>query len=221
MNTAPSMPLTLDNLRVACGKALPYPLADTALEGLRAYLETLLKWNKVMNLVGPSDWRDVLETLVLDSFYLASFLSGLPLPAEPRCRDLGSGAGLPGIPLRLVWDKGEYVLVEAREKRALFLKTVVGLLHLPGVRVFHGRAEKNLAAEPPVDLIVSRAFMPWEKVLDLVREFVVPGGVVVFLTLTPIPDNPPAGWTGLAERSYSTAGALRHFWAFRRDDKSV
>ncbi len=221
MTAEPAVPLTLDTLRAACEAALPYPLADAALEGLRAYLETLLKWNKVMNLVGPSDWRDVLETLVSDSFHLASFLNGLSLPAEPRCRDLGSGAGLPGIPLRLVWDKGEYVLVEAREKRALFLKTVVGLLQLPEVRVFQGRAEKNLAAEPPVDLIVSRAFMPWEKVLDLVREFVVPGGAAVFLTLTPIPDNPPAGWTGLAEQSYSAAGAFRYFWAFRRDDESV
>ncbi len=216
MNAAP--PLTSDSLRDACAEALPgFPLTEPALAGLRLYLETLLKWNKAMNLVGPSTWLEVLETLIVDSFHLALFLDELPLPPEPRCRDLGAGAGLPGIPLRLLRQQGEYVLVEAREKRALFLKTVLGLLGLPGTRVFHGRAEAFLAAEPAADLIVSRAFMPWEKVLDLVREFVAPGGFTVFLTLRPLPENPPVGWTGAAERSYTVAGSSRYLWAFRRD----
>ena len=209
--------LTPQTLRAACAELLPeFPLADEAAVGLCLYLETLLKWNKAMNLVGPSAWPEVLETLILDSFHLALFLDGLALPSEPRCRDLGSGAGLPGIPLRLIRQSGEYVLVEAREKRALFLKTVLGLLALPGVRVFHGRAENFLAGNPLADLIVSRAFMPWEKVLELVREYVAPGGLVVFLTLRSLPEEWPGGWTGAAERRYSVAGAVRYFWAVRR-----
>lgn len=214
-------PLNHETLRAACAEFLPeFSLTDTALAGLCVYLETLLKWNKVMNLVGTSNWRDTLETLICDSFRLSLFLDDLPLPAEPRCCDLGAGAGLPGIPLRLVRQEGAYVLVEAREKRALFLKTITGLLHLPGVKVFHGRAENFLAKEAPIDLTVSRAFMPWEKVLDLVADYTAPGGFAVFLTLAPLPESLPDGWTGTAERRYTVAGATRYFWAIRRDGTS-
>ncbi len=183
---------------------------------LAAYLSLLAKWNRTMNLVGPEHWRDILETLVVDSLFLADFVRSLSLPKAPRCWDLGAGAGLPGVPLRMLWREGEYTLVEVREKRALFLQTVLAACPLPGVRVFRGRAEAFMAARPPAHMVVSRAFMPWEKVLDLVGGRLEAGGVCVFLTLEPLPSTLPKDWTARGEKRYIVKNTARCFWALAR-----
>lgn len=183
---------------------------------LDAYLDLLVKWNRVMNLVGRSTKREILSQLAVDSFFLADFLRALPLPEEPECWDLGSGAGLPGAPLRMLWRQGRYCLVESREKRALFLKTVLAACPLPGVSVFQGRAEAFMPTRPPADLIVSRAFMPWKKMLALTAPFTRSGSVCLFLTLCPLPSELPEGWTAQAEERYMAGGGARYFWAIRR-----
>ena len=117
-----------------------------------------------MNLVGTRTAEDTFFTLVVDSLHLGRFLrEDVEYSAAPCCWDLGSGAGLPGLPLRMIWQEGDYWLVEAREKRALFLSTVLAKYPLPGTHVFRGRAEAFMAGPPArtADLIVSRAFMPW------------------------------------------------------------
>lgn len=92
----------LARLAAATGADVP----QEALEPLGVYLEMLCQWNKAMNLVGPHSWQDMLTRLVADSFHLASFLDSLSVPAAPLTWDLGAGAGLPGIPLRMLWTKG-------------------------------------------------------------------------------------------------------------------
>lgn len=124
-----------------CAREAGVTVPGAVLPGLADYLQLLCRWNRAMNLVGARHWRDAMQRLVADSFHLADFLDGLPLPEEPLCWDLGSGAGLPAIPLRMVWRRGTCWLVEAREKRALFLSTVLARVPLPGTRVFRGRVE--------------------------------------------------------------------------------
>ena len=102
-------------IRPLCEKA-GFSLEPEQASQLAGYLELLMRWNKMMNLVGARHWRDALDELILDSFHLAAFLGGgyLPaLPADPVTWDLGSGAGLPGIPLRMVWRNGSYWMVES------------------------------------------------------------------------------------------------------------
>jgi len=79
---------------------------DAALRSLGVYLELLMHWNRAMNLVGARTWQDAARTLVVDSLRFAPFLEGLPLSASPLCWDPGAGARLPGIPLRLLWNRG-------------------------------------------------------------------------------------------------------------------
>ena len=208
--------IATESIRVLCA-AQGFSFGPALLESLAAYLSLLTRWNRVMNLVGPTDWESILSTLVVDSFHLAGFLDALPLPGEPRCLDLGAGAGLPGIPLRMLWRKGSYTLVESRGKRALFLRAVLASCPLPGVRVFHGRAETAMAAGPPVSLTVSRAFMPWERVLELVADHTQTGGMCVFLTLAPAPASLPPGWSLGAEKAYLVGNAKRWFRALRRE----
>ena len=94
----------LARLVAATGAEVP----QAALEPLAEYLEMLCQWNKAMNLVGPHTWQDIFGRLAVDSFHLADFLNKLDLPEAPLCWDLGAGAGLPGIPLRMVWRRGAH-----------------------------------------------------------------------------------------------------------------
>ncbi|MEG2173714.1 MAG: RsmG family class I SAM-dependent methyltransferase [Desulfovibrionaceae bacterium] len=193
-----------------------------AVKQLATYLELLMQWNKVMNLVGAHTWQSAVLRLVADSFFLATFLDTLPLsPSAGRTGlhtwDLGAGAGLPGIPLRMVWDKGDYCLVEAREKRAVFLSTVLARIALPRTKVFRGRAEAFFSRQAHgADVIVSRAFLPWEQVLALVEPVLAPQGMVVFLASDPAPQELPVGFQVHAQYDYTIAARPRWFWAFTR-----
>jgi 16S rRNA (guanine527-N7)-methyltransferase len=197
-------------------ESLGFILSDAALLALSSYLALLVKWNRVMNLVGPSDWQDILSSLVIDSLYLAEFVQTLPLPEHPECRDLGAGAGLPGLPLRMIWQKGAYTLVEAREKRALFLRSCLAAAPLPGVSTYHGRAEAFMASAPHAHLTVSRAFLPWERVLALVSPYTGSGGFCLFLTLSPLPPSLPNDWRPFAEKRYTVHNSDRYFWALQK-----
>ena len=191
---------------------------EEALEPLGIYLEMLCQWNKAMNLVGPHSWQNMLTRLVADSFYLAPFLSGLPMPASPLTWDLGAGAGLPGIPLRMLWAEGSYYMVEVREKRALFLSSVLSRTQLPSTHVFRGPVEHFFQGQyRQADCIVSRAFMPWRQLLDLTLPRLRREGHLVILALEPAPEKLPAPWRVAAQHSYVAAGSGRWFWALSPD----
>lgn len=214
---------------LAAAKKTGRPIEPGQAGLLAVYLDQLVKWNRKMNLVGPSDWKTVFDTLVVDSLFLADFLAGLELAAAPLCLDLGAGAGLPGIPLRTIWQDGEYWLVEVREKRTLFMRSVLGKLKLPGTDVFHGKAEDALDrlaesgknGNATADLILSRAFMPWPKLLDFIRPMLrfddSHTGTVVILANTPPPSESELtdGWILTDVSSYSAAGKERFFWSIK------
>lgn len=217
-----NLPITPENIKKNC-LLLGFDFPAPVIAQLGIYLALLMKWNRVMNLVGAKDWQTALSNLLADSFHLARFLGDLPalrnIP-EPACLDLGAGAGLPGIPLRMLWQKGSYTLVEIREKRAVFMETVLASAALPGTHVFHGPAEEIFKRLPPVDMIVSRAFLPWEKVLDLVHDHLRPGGICIFSMLVPCPESLPGSWTKAGQYAYKvTDGRIetpRFFWALAR-----
>lgn len=206
-----------------CARRAGLPIPVRALRPLAAYLTELIRWNSVMNLVGARDWREALLNLAGDSFHLAVFLTDLPLPDAPLHWDLGSGAGLPGIPLRMVWEKGDYWLVEAREKRALFLSRMLCSLHLPRTHVHRGRVEQFFETQPrKADCVISRAFMPPETLLPLLAPHLAPEGLVVLLC-NRLPAVLPPGWERVAHRAYavrrpaaaSAAEETRRFLAVR------
>ncbi len=151
---------------------------------LRHYMDNLMLWNTRINLVGTLEWRETLTELIIDSYYLADFVKNLNLE-NPNTWDLGSGAGLPGIPLRILWHDGEYRLVEAREKRALFMTNFLLKEPLQNTKVFWGRAEKFFSqekeAEKFADLIISRAFMPYEELTEFIFPYLKKGGILLLM----------------------------------------
>ncbi len=193
-----------------------------SLEGLAAYLAMLMRWNHIMNLVGARSWQAAAKDLIADCLYLAEFLETLPLPASLVAWDPGAGAGLPGIPLRLVWQKGSYHMIEIRQKRALFISQALGTLSLPqtyvhnmDITAFMGDDAANRA-----DLVVSRAFLPWEKVLALFADHLAPGGHVVFMA-NEIPEaslfaTEAKGYVLADTHTYKSGSGTRCFFAAQR-----
>jgi len=209
---------------IDAAKKIGCPVNNEQAKSLAIYLDQLMKWNKKMNLVGPTNWRTVFNTLVVDSLYLADFLTGLKLTDTPLSLDLGAGAGLPGIPLRAIWQTGDYWLVEVREKRALFMSSILGKIDLPGTNVFRGKAEDALTRlaesgnHATADLILSRAFMPWRKLLDFTYPMLRENGTLVILANTPPPDQSelPSTWQLADIASYPVGKTERFFWSIRR-----
>lgn len=198
--------------------------SEKSLDGLWHYMSLLMKWNRVMNLVGKTQWEETLSTLVADSAFLLPFVKKLQkdglLDSAPLTWDLGAGAGLPGIPLRLIWPDGRYILVDSREKRILFLKTVLASHYFGDTEAIQMRVEHFFPTQPPAQMVVSRAFMPWEQVLELVAPHVAPGGLAVFLTLLPAPKVYPLGepgqrWELVQQQLYKIHGDIRYLWAWQ------
>ena len=210
-------------IRSLCEKA-GFTLDTQQASQLAGYLALLMQWNRMMNLVGARHWRDALEELIFDSFHLASFIKERladEIPDSPVTWDLGSGAGLPGIPLRIVWNDGSYWMVESRDKRTIFLSTVLARFPLTDTHVFRGRAEQFMEKKK-ADLIVSRAFMPWKDLLAFVRGHLTDNGCIIFLTKEELKPDADMPWTTVAIKQYAAGNALRYFCAFKeRHDNSV
>ena len=187
------------------------PVDSQVAEQLCVYLELLVKWNSRCNLVGPYPWPKILQELVLDSWHLAGFIAQLDLPAAPVSLDLGAGAGLPGIPLRVLWQHGSYWLVELREKRTIFLDYALTRLKLPETRVLRMDAGLALAEHAPVHLVLSRAFMPWPQLLELVGPHLADKGCLVCMSNDPTPKDLPPTWQAIGELRYTAAGKSRFF----------
>jgi 16S rRNA (guanine527-N7)-methyltransferase len=134
---------------------------------LLAYLDLITTWNKVFNLTNILNPREMVYLHLIDSLAIAPYLHG------SRLLDVGSGAGLPGIPLALVHPEQEWVLLDKNSKKTRFLTQAVAELGLRNVQVVHSRSEDF---QPAVgfDSILSRAYgtlsMFTETTQHLLRE---------------------------------------------------
>jgi len=167
----------------------------------------LLKWQKTQRLVGSADPRWIIEHLFLDSLL---FLKVLPAHVGSLL-DLGAGAGVPGIPIKLVRRDLALVLVESRRRRASFLSAVIRELGLDGVRVINARAEK-IRERIEVDAVVMRCAGPVEELRAAARTFVRPGGMIV---AAGPPEARPSGAGHWIEVADPVSGRGRRFLVLR------
>lgn len=132
-------------------EAMAIALSASASQRLSAYLSLLERWNRAYNLTAVREPEAMVVRHILDS------LSILPWVIGPRVLDVGSGAGLPGIPLAVIQSDHEFVLLDSNGKRTRFLIQVAVELQLKNIQVVRGRVE-DYQAETPFNSVVSRAF---------------------------------------------------------------
>jgi len=150
-------------------------LSASVEEQLLKYIELLVKWNRTYNLTAVRDPLAMVSHHLLDSL---AVLPHLAFAGErARVADIGSGAGLPGIPLALARPDWRVALVEANEKKAAFLQQAKIELALPNVQIHSGRAEEWRPAER-FAVVISRAFAELAQFVTACKHLLAPDGVV-------------------------------------------
>jgi 16S rRNA (guanine527-N7)-methyltransferase len=158
---------------VACLTRVGLDAAQAA--ALADYLNLLDQWNRVHNLTGIRRRDELLQRHLVESLALAPYLLG------PGIADVGTGAGLPGLPLAICCPQFKFTLVESRKKRVSFLRHVAAALKLSQVEVAHCRAE-TLAPADPYSTVLARAVAPPAELLALCRPLLAPEGRLLLLT---------------------------------------
>ena len=145
------------------------------------YATLLLEWNKRVNLVRVKGRGELMRFHMLDSLWCSA---AIDLEGCTKLLDIGSGAGFPGIPLRICFPDLELCLLESQQKRTLFLMEAISRLGLGNSDVLAGRAE-NLACDEDYrerfDCVVARAVAPLATLVELALPFVAMGGHFVAL----------------------------------------
>ncbi len=152
---------------------LALSVSDDQLEALLGYLSLLNKWNKSYNLTAIREPEKMLAYHLLDSLSIASWI-------QPRSRvlDVGSGAGLPGIPLAIVLPQSEWWLLDSNGKKTRFMQQAVAVCPVNNATVVKSRVQDYHAAES-LDIIVSRAYASLRGFAESVAHLMHPGTMLM------------------------------------------
>lgn len=140
--------------------------------GIRAYMDKLLKWNETISLTAVRDPDKILR------FHFGESLFAEHLLPRGVCRlaDVGSGAGFPGLPLRMANPEMELTLIESNSKKCVFLQQVARDLQLSNVHVFRGRMEDYMGPPNSFDVITTRAVGGRAEIVEWSKMFLSANG---------------------------------------------
>ena len=160
------------------GKALDYgiTLSQHHLDLFYLYIKELIEWNRRINLTGLSESGRIIDELFLDSLIPAPFI-----PSKGRMLDVGSGAGFPGIVIKVYYPEIQTHLIEANSKKTSFLKQIIRLLKLNEIKVINDRIEKNNnnLYHEGYQIITSRAMAGLDKIIKWCAPSLSSDGILV------------------------------------------
>jgi 16S rRNA (guanine527-N7)-methyltransferase len=187
-----------------CAQKLGYHLSQRQLEQFSVYYQELVDWNQRINLTGITDYEEVQIKHFCDSLTVVLALEASIASNHPRILDVGTGAGFPGIPLKILLPDISLVLLESTAKKTAFLSHLKEKLGLNDIEVINGRAEEaaHLAqARERFDIVLSRAVAPLATLAELTLPFCIIGGRFIAQKKGDI-----ALETSLAAKAISTLG---------------
>jgi 16S rRNA (guanine527-N7)-methyltransferase len=152
---------------------LQLDLSELQLNQLLTYVQLLVKWNKVYNLTSVRDPQEMISRHILDSLAVLAYLSGNTL------LDIGTGAGLPGIPVAIAKPDMAVTLLDSNSKKTRFLQQVKSELALTNISVVHARVEQ--ANLPKFTTVIARAFSTIDVIIDLAGRHCDDAGSLVLM----------------------------------------
>ena len=153
-------------------------LSQVQLEDILTYINLLLRWNARINLTAIRDPEHIVTRHFGESFFAARHLFPATRPRRERLIDIGSGAGFPGLPIKLWAPELDVTLIESNQKKATFLREIIRALRLTDINVFAGRAE-DLQSQAEVATL--RAVERFESALPQAVRLRAPAGRLALL----------------------------------------
>ncbi len=138
---------------------------------LLSFIKLIEKWNKAYNLTAVRDPEDMVRLHLLDSLAILPYIEGI------RIADIGTGAGLPGIPLAIFLPNVEFTLIDSNSKKTRFVQQAILELQLKNVTVIHSRVE-NLQIDKLFSSLILRAFSNMQNIIALTRHLIDKQGIV-------------------------------------------
>ncbi|MBQ8434895.1 MAG: 16S rRNA (guanine(527)-N(7))-methyltransferase RsmG [Oscillospiraceae bacterium] len=160
-------------------EALGINLTDEQIQQFIVYYEMLVEWNKVMNLTAITEYDEVMKKHFIDSL---SLIKAFDVSRSASVIDVGTGAGFPGLALKIAFPQLKVTLLDSLNKRIQFLNAVIEKLGLDEVETIHGRAEdfaKQGKLREKYDLCVSRAVANLSTLSEYCLPFVKEGGMFI------------------------------------------
>lgn len=154
-------------------------LSHKQVTDLNTFLQELGRWNRVHNLTSVEGEQASIDLHLIDSIAILPIMREFLPTTQVQIADLGSGGGLPAIPIAIAEPNWRISLIEAVRKKTAFLQNVKGKLGLSNASIYSERVEQVATQEPgKYDAVISRAFTSLDRFLDLAEPFLKPGGLV-------------------------------------------
>lgn len=168
---------TFERLLTEYSNTIDIKISKKEIDLLYRYMNLLLDWNNKINLTAITKEEDIILKHFIDSISINGYLKG-----KNKIMDIGTGAGFPGIPLKIINSNMEFILVDSLNKRINFLEEVAKELCLEKMQLIHSRVEdlaKNMNYREKADVVVSRAVANLRVLVEYMLPFVKKEGICI------------------------------------------